>query len=288
MQVLQRMAVVLMLDLLLAGWLLAQPPNADEIMSQVAVHQDQAEQLRAKYAYTQKVRIRALRGNGKLSREEYCVYNVAPTDRDTKKQLALFKGRYEYKGHVVEYSKPGEQIQGKKIDIDAALVPALRDHLVNNKKSRDGLGKHLFPLVSSEEKKYQYKFEGEENYRGRPIYRITFSPRKEFEGFDDEKTVWAGEVLVDGADLQPISVITHMAKGLPFWVKTTLGTNIHQLGYSVSYARFGRSVYFPVSYGGEFDVKAAFVYKRTFTISMENTDFHRGEAESKILFDQPH
>jgi hypothetical protein len=79
-----------------------------------------------------------------------------------------------------------------------------------------------------------------------------------------------------------------MARGLPFWVKTTLGTNIHQLGYAVSYSRFGNGVYFPVSYGGEFDVKAVFVYKRTFTISMENTDFRRGEADSRILFHPPH
>jgi hypothetical protein len=216
------------------------------------------------------------------------VYNVAPTDRNTKKQLALFQGRYEYKGHVVEYSWPGEQIPGKKIDIDAAIIPDLRDDLINNKNSKDGLGKHLFPLISGEEKKYQYKFEGKEAYRGRQVYRITFSPRKEFAGFNDEKTVWAGEVLVDEADLQPISVTTHMARGLPFWVKTTLGTNIHQLGYAVSYSRFGNGVYFPVSYGGEFDVKAVFVYKRTFTISMENTDFRRGEADSRILFHPPH
>ncbi len=286
MQLLQRRAVFLFLGILSIGPVLAQTPNVDQIMSQIAVHQDQAEQLRAKYAYTQKVRIRALRGNGKLSREEYCVYNVAPTDRNTEKQLVQFKGRYEYKGHFVEYGKPGEQIPNKKIDIDADILPGLRDGLVNNKESRDGLGKDLFPLISAEEKKYHYEFEGEETYRGRPVYRIKFSPKKEFEGFDDDKTVWAGELLADKADVQPISVTTRMAKGLPLLVRTVLGTNVHQLGFSVSYARFDEGVYFPVSYGGEFDVKAVFFYKRTFTISLENTDFRRGEAESKITYEQ--
>ena len=217
MQLLQRRAVFLLLGILSVGPMWAQTPNVDQIMSQIAVHQDQAEQLRAKYAYTQKVRIRALRGNGKLSREEYCVYNMAPIDRNTEKQLALFKGRYEYKGHLIEYSKPGEQIPNKKVDIDADLLPGLRDGLVNNKESRDGLGKDLFPLVSAEEKKYHYEFEGEETYRGRPVYRIRFSPKKEFEGFADDQTVWAGELLVDKADVQPISVTTRMLKVCRFW-----------------------------------------------------------------------
>jgi hypothetical protein len=283
----QRMAApLLLLGLVLVGRLSAQAPDVDQIMSQLAMHQDQAENLRAKYVYTQKVRIRALRRNGKLSREEYCVYNVTPTARNTKKQLVLFKGRYDFKGHIVQYSKPGQQIPNKKIDIDAVLLPDLRDSLVNDKESRDGLGKDLFPLISTEEKKYKYKFDGKETYKGRPVYRIRFWPKKKFEGFDDKKTVWAGEVLVDKTDFQPISVITHMAKGLPLFVRTALGTSVHQLGYAVSYARFDNGVYFPVSYGGEFGVKAAFLYKRTFTISMENTDFRRGEAESTITFEQ--
>ncbi len=247
---LRRIAISFVPALLVAGSLSAQTPDVDQIMSQAAAHQDEAEQLRAKYTYTQKVRIRALRGTGRLSREEYCVYNVVPTDKNTKKELVQFKGRYENKGQIVEYSRPGEQIRDKKIDIDAGLLPALRDGLINDKDSRDGLAKDLFPLISAEEKKYQYKLEGEEMYRGRAVYRITFRPKKEFEGFDDEKTVWAGEALVDKAEIQPVSVATHMAKGLPFLVKTVLGTNVHQLGFAVSYARLAKEVYFPVSYGG--------------------------------------
>jgi hypothetical protein len=262
----------------------AQTPNVDQIMSEVAAHQDQAEQLRSKYTYTQKVRIRALRANGKLSREESSVYNVLPTDKASEKQLAQFKGRYETNGQIVQYNKSGEHIPNKKVDIDADVVPELRDGLINDKESKDGLSKDLFPLTSDEEKKYRYELEGEETYKGRPVYRIKFQPQKKFEGFDDDKTIWAGEVLVDKADLQPISVTTHMSKGLPFFVKTALGTNVHELGFTVSYRRFDNEVYFPVSYGGEFDVKALFFYKRTFTISLENTDIRRGEAESTITF----
>lgn len=286
MRVWERSAAFCAFLFLFSGELPAQTPDVDAIMSQVAAHQDQAEELRAKYTYTQKVRIRAIHSNGKLSREEYSIYNVVPTDKGTKKDLVQCQGRYENKGRIFKYQKSGESIPDRKIDIDASLLPGLRDDLINDKESRDGLGKDQFPLTSTEAKKYQYELVGEESYRGEPIYRIKFRPKKGYEGFDDEQTVWAGEVLVDKADLQPLSVTTHMAKGLPLLVKTLLGTNLHQLGFAVSYLRFEGGVYFPVSYGGEFDVKAVFFYKRTFTISLENTDFRRGEAESIITYGQ--
>jgi hypothetical protein len=287
MRSLARTAVSFVAGLLTVQAVATQASTVDEIMLDVSKHQDQAEQLRKKYSYTQKVRIRALRGTGKLSREEYCVYDVAPTETATKKELVQFKGRYENKGRMIEYQKPGEEITNKKIDIDADLVPDLRDGLINDKESKDGLARDLFPLTSTEAMKYQYELEGEETYKGRQVYRIKFQPKEAFNGFGDEQTVWAGEVLVDKVDLQPISVITHMAKGLPFLVRTTLGTNVHQLGFAVTYARFDQGVYFPVSYGGEFDLKVLFLYKRTLTISLENTDFRRTESDSKITYEQP-
>lgn len=64
-------------------------------------------------------------------------------------------------------------------------------------------------------------------YKGRPVYRIQFDPQKKIWGYDDGETIWVGELLIDKADLQPVSVITHMAKGVPFMIKTLLGTNIH-------------------------------------------------------------
>jgi hypothetical protein len=274
--------------LLLLGSLAAQTPDVENIMAQVAVHQDESERLRAQYLYTQKVRIRALHSNGKLSREEYCVYSVLPTEDASKKELKHFEGRYGDKGQIVEYQKSGEENPHRKIDVDAGLLPSLRDDLINDKESKDGLGKDLFPLNSDEEKKYAYTFAGEETFRGRPVYRIRFRPGKKAEGFDDDdQPIWAGEALIDKQDRQALRVTTQMAKGIPLWVRTIFGFNLRQLGFTVSYARFDPGVYFPVSYGGEFDVKAVFVYKRTFTISLENTDFRRAEAESKITYAQP-
>ena len=283
----KRASLFLTVNLTAARLLLAQTPDVEAIMSQVAAHQDHAEQARAQYTYTQKIRVRAIHSNGKLSREESCVYNAVPNGKNTKKDLVECRGRYPTKDGMAEYHKSGEPNPERKIDIDASILPGLRDGLVSDTDSKDGLGKDLFPLTTVEEKKYSYELEGEQQYRGEPVYRIKFWPKKQYEGFDDDQTVWAGEALVDKADLQPISVTTRMAKGLPLVVKTILGTNLHQLGFTVSYRRFDNSVYFPVSYGGEFDVRALFFYKRTFTISMENTDFRRGEAKSTITFERP-
>jgi hypothetical protein len=85
MRLFEGTALSLLLSFLLNREASAQAPNVDRIMAEVAAHQDQAEQLRAKYTYTQKVRIRALRGNGKLAREDYCVYNVVPRTKPPKK-----------------------------------------------------------------------------------------------------------------------------------------------------------------------------------------------------------
>ena len=272
----------------LFAWALAaaaQTPNVTAIMSQVAANQDRAEQLRNQYSYTQKVRIRAIHSSGKLSREEFATYNVAPTENSTKKDLVSFKGRYQDKTKLVDYEKPGQEVPGRNLDVDAQLVPELRDDLMSDKHSKDGIAADLFPLTTAQQKHYDFRFVAEETYKGRSVYRISFQPKKHQQ--DDDDTAWAGDAVVDKADLQPISVVTHLAKPIPFFVRTALGTNLHQLGFAISYARFDPGVYFPVSYGGEFDIRAVFFYKRTLTLSLENSDFRRGQAESNITYQPP-
>jgi hypothetical protein len=201
MRLLCRTAACLAVSVFITRGLRGQVTTVDEIMSKVAAHQDQAEQFRTKYFYTQK-----------------------SSDSGVARKRQAFAGRI-LRLQRCAYSRCDEERIG-------AIQRA------------------------------EYRLEGQQTYKGRQIYRITFRPKKEFEGFDDAQTVWAGEVLVDKGELQPISVTTHMAKGLPFLVRTTLGTNVHELGFAVSYSRFEDGVYFPVSYGGEFDLKVVFFYKR--------------------------
>ena len=64
------------------------------------------------------------------------------------------------------------------------------------------------------------------------------------------------------------------------------GTNIHGAGFSVRYEKFDQGMWFPVSFGAEFRVRALFFYHRTVTISLANSGFQKAHVESKIAFDE--
>jgi hypothetical protein len=67
-------------------------------------------------------------------------------------------------------------------------------------------------------------------------------------------------------------------------VRTLLGTDVKGLGFSVAYDKFGEGLWFPVSYGGEFQIRALFVYKRTISISLANSNFRRTDVKSTVAF----
>ena len=94
-------------------------------------------------------------------------------------------------------------------------------------------------------------------------------------------------VLVSRDDYQPVLITTEMAHKVPLLVRTMLGTNLHGLGFSVRYQKFDESLWFPVSYGTEFRVRALFFYNRSIVVSLENTGFRRAKIDSVISFDEP-
>ncbi|HXB68875.1 MAG TPA: hypothetical protein VNY05_11550, partial [Candidatus Acidoferrales bacterium] len=77
---------------------------------------------------------------------------------------------------------------------------------------------------------------------------------------------------------------TKLAFQMPLLVKTLLGTDIKGLGFSLAYQKFEDGVWFPVSYGGEFEVRAVFFYKRTISVSMVNSDFKRSLVNSTVTY----
>ena len=115
-----------------------------------------------------------------------------------------------------------------------------------------------------------------------PIYRITFEPKKVADHDDEDE--WAGEVLVHRQEYQPVLITTHLAVKIPLWVKTALGTDIQQLGFKITYQKFDDGLWFPVTYGGEFKVRALFLYARRVGISMRNSEFKKAVVESKVEF----
>lgn len=265
----------------------SQPPVAEQIMARVAENQDRAQEMRALMVYNQNLLIRMKRGNGKLAREEIRDFTVTPTATGITKDLTHFTGKYELKGKWIEYSKPGFEYKG--MDIDGDLINDLANDLTNDQKSRDGISADLFPLTRKEQKKYFFKLEGQENNRGHEVYRITFKPKKpSLIDFDDgESAFWAGEALVDTRECQPVLVTTWSAKKIPLAVRTILGTDIRHIGFKVAYRKFDAGLWFPVSYGGEFYVRAVFFYKRTIALSLSNSGFQRAEVNTKVAFGDP-
>jgi opacity protein-like surface antigen len=263
----------------LAAAAAAQTPDVQTIMQNVGRNQAQAVALRQEFTFHQRQLLKMNRGNGKVAREEHREYEITPKGHGVAKELLRFEGKYEYKGKYVTYDRPGYNY--KDMDIDGDLIDDLSNDLTNDKSSRDGIGANLFPLTTEEQHKYNFKLLAAEKYRGRDVYRVGFEP-KPHQDFDE--AAWKGEAMIDAAEFQPVSVHSKLALKIPKAVKVLLGTDINGLGFAVTYQKFEDGVWFPVSYGGEFEVRAVFFYKRTISVNMTNTDFHRTDVKSNVTY----
>jgi hypothetical protein len=251
--------------------------TAEEVMARVAANQDRAVKQRAEYLYQQQIRIISRKTNGRLMRDETTDYLVTPTPDGTKKEMKRLVGRAWFKGRYVEFNKePGPNPDS----LDRDLVDDLRDGLAND-RSKDGLARDLFPLTTDEQKDYRFELEGEETFEGRRVYRIRFAPR------DKHDIAWAGEALIDCREYQPLRVYTKLSRKLPLFVRTVLGTSLPGVGFDVEYHRFGEDVWFPVSFGTEFRLRAVFFIKRDISISLKNSAFEHVHVKSKVLDYKP-
>jgi hypothetical protein len=273
---------------IVAWYAAAHPQDPEIIMARVAANQDRAQQMRSAFVYRQSMLIRFKRSNGKLAREEQREYTVTPSDKGFHKELTHFTGKYEKGGKFIDFDKPGYQYKG--LDLDANLTDGLAKDLADDKDSRDGVSKGLFPLTAAEQKKFKFRLEGKEDYRGTEVYRVTFKPKKVnlIDCDDDEEgTCWAGEALIDTREFQPVLITSWLAKGLPMAVQILLGTNLTNVGFKLTYQKFEDGLWFPVTYGGEFRVRGVFFYKRTIAISVINSGFQRSQVTSTVSFTPP-
>jgi hypothetical protein len=261
----------------------AEPLSVEGIMARVAANQERAQELRTAFVYRQSLLLRFQRGDGRLAREEQHEFTVAPKPDGSEKTLEHFAGKYERDGKLVDYAEPG--FKYKDLDLDGELMHDFADELTHDRRSRDGIARDLFPLTAKEQEKYTFRFRGREDYRGRRVYRIEFEPNKKRFGAEDG-TPWAGEILVDAEELQPVRVTTRLARGIPFLVQSLLGTNVRGVGFDLSYEKFDDGLWFPVRYGGEFELRAVFLYKRKIAIVLRNADFRRAQVATRISFQQ--
>jgi hypothetical protein len=259
----------------------AQTPDIEQIMSRVGRNQAKTMDARKDWVYTQKQTLRMIRASGTLAREEHREYAIVPKDRGIQKNLAKFDGKYRVHGKDTAYDKPGYQYKG--IDIDGQVLDGMSNDMTADNRSRDGIAHDMFPLTYHEQLKYNFKLLGQETLAGRPVYRVAFEPKPKAQAGEDDM-LWKGEALIDAEEYQPVRVHTTSTLKIPMAVKILLGTDIRGLGFSVTYQKFAEGVWFPVSYGGEFEVRAAFLYRRKISVAMVNTDFHHTDVNSRIAY----
>jgi hypothetical protein len=268
-----------------------QTPAVDAIMAKVAENQERAEKTRTAYLYKQRIVVTSRRTNGKLMCEEKTDYQILPSETGLQKEQTRFEGKLWHKHSYVTYVSENDEKSATKFtpsdvtidlgdSLDVGLVRDFRDDLAND-KTKDGLGKDLFPLTAEEQKQYEFQLVGQEQRQGRQVYRIRFRPK------DRQEMTWAGEALIDAAEFAPVTISTKLSRPIPFLVKTLLGTDVPGLGFSVSYRRVADGLWFPISFGTEFRLRALFFLNRTLAVSLENTDFQQASAESTIHFQAP-
>jgi hypothetical protein len=277
-----------------------EPLKADDIMARVAANQDRSEALRKEYVYKQHIHIATHKPksrmtreeNARMMREENADYDVVPMENGTQKQLKLLTGRYWNKDKYVDFQgEPVLEAGSTNVDLihnlrnhepvpeasrtDAALIHNLRNNLLND-NSKDSLARDLFPLTSEEQKGYEFKLLGQEVEAGRNVYHIAFAPK------DEKEPTWAGEAFIDAAEFQPVRVFTKMSGRLPFLVRK-MWFDLPGFGFNVVYRREEDGVWFPSSFGTEFQMQFGplFFSNRDIAISLKNSGFEHKHVETK-------
>jgi hypothetical protein len=266
--------------------------DATAIMVRVATNVEKAVEARRQYVYQQSVRASLVRTNGQFARREKRQYLVIPSATGTEKKLVSFQGEYRKGKQSVTYQEP--LTDNQDAGIDAELLQDLTEELINAKDARDGIPHNLFPLRSVDLPAYAFTMKGELQHQGRRTYRIAFEPAKKTRDMcvhvskDEDNCVntpWMGEAWIDAAELEPVRIDTHLAFKVPWAVRTFLGTNLKQTGFAITYQRVGDGVWFPATYGTEFQLDVLFFYKRTIAMNLESSGFQKTDATSKIEYD---
>ncbi|HEX6496591.1 MAG TPA: hypothetical protein VF018_13970 [Acidobacteriaceae bacterium] len=267
--------------------------TADQIMTKVAANQDRTEAARSHYIYLQHVRMVSRKPGGKVMCEEITDSRVSPQQKESKQQLLKLDGRYWQKRQYFHYTtlqehedekpKAGDpqhkEVKTEREDLegmDIDLIENLRKNLADD-KSKDGLGKGLFPLTTEQQKQYLFALKGRQTMNGRDVYHVSFRP-KDKNDFD-----WKGEAFIDAQEFEPVVVYTEMSRKIPLAVRTLLGTNVPGLGFSVTYDREPDGVWFPLSFGTEFRIRVLFFIARDISMSLANSHFEKTHSDVRIL-----
>jgi hypothetical protein len=245
------------------------PLTAYEIMARVAANQDRAVEMRSHFVYKQHIHSVSRKTGGKLMREETQDFDMFPNANGTEKKLQSLIGRYWHDGKYVDY-------RGLPIPEEDTIDASLTHEMVEDDRSKDGVLSHLFPLTTEHQKEYEFELLGQETFQGQQVYRIRFLPK------DKKDFNWTGEAYINAAEFQPVYVFTKPSRKLPFFVRSVLGVDLPGVGFNVQYARQEQDVWFPDSFGTEFQINIFHFYRRTIAISLKNSEFKKTHADTRI------
>jgi len=242
------------------------PLTANEIMARVAANQDRAVEMRSHFVYKQHIHSVSRKTNGKLMREETQDYDMFPNASGTEKKVHSVTGRYWQDGKYLDY-------EGLPIPDEDSLDASFTHEMVDDEHSKDGVMSHLFPLTTEHQKEYEFELLGQETFQGQQVYRIRFLPK------DKKDFNWTGEAYINAAEFQPVYVFTKPSRKLPFFVRSVLGVDLPGVGFNVQYARQEQDVWFPDSFGTEFQINIFHFYRRTISISLKNSGFQKTRGQ---------
>jgi len=256
----------------------AQTPAIDEIMARVATNQAKSVEARKQFVYRQQELVAMHQSNGKLTCEERREYTVTPMPDGIQRHLVSQTEEGGEPSHC-RISLTGNS--GESLSVDSASESDSFSTSLG--KTKDGMPSGLFPLTAEEQRLYQYKVAGTELRAGRKIYRVTFRPNNKKDA-SGSRGYWKGEALIDAEEFQPVRVYTDLTIGIPLPVRILLGTNVHGIGFTVTYQRLADGVWFPSGFGGEFSVRALFFFKQLVSVNVTNGDFRHTDVNSTVTF----
>ena len=261
--------------LLISATLLADPPpDAQAIMLRVAANQEEATAARSAWVYDQDVFVRLQRPHGKLAREEDRRYAVAPGPTGASRKIVSVEGKIHDGAGDIGYTTAG--FRTKATDIDGALIDSFAREVMW--KERMGPLDYWFPLTAKRQARYTFKLEGEETWHGYDAWRISFV---ETDGQDK----WQGEALIERNEFQPLLMTADWTAKVPLAVAIGLGTTVKHVGAKITFQRFAKDVWFPVTCGGEMQLRVLFFYNRTIAFSATDSNFQQTDVKSSVDFE---
>jgi len=251
-------------------------PTAAEIMRRAAENMDRAQAERARYVYEQNVFVRMKRANGKTAREESREYVVVPGEKGAKRKMVKLEGKVIEGKKAIPYSDPKFRI--KKVDIDGEMTDSFAHDLLWARHGKID----WFPIHKKNLDRYAFTLNGTEKYREYDVWRVSYQEIKDDEG---DPGCWTGEALIERGEFQPVLLTSSWDCKIPMAVKTLLGINVHHIGAKITFRRFDKDVWFPVSCGGEMKFRVLFMYARTVAFSASAANFRKADVQSSIQFE---